>query len=48
MRTDGFMNVIDFGTRKITYNLFRILCRGVRNWRLMAYVILLICIYFLF
>ena len=23
MRTDGFMNVIDFGTRKITYNLHR-------------------------
>jgi predicted metal-dependent hydrolase len=23
MRTDGFMNVIDYGTRKITYNLHR-------------------------
>ena len=23
MRTDGFMNVIDFGTRKITYTLHR-------------------------
>ena len=23
MRTDGFMNVIDFGTRKIAYNLYR-------------------------
>ena len=23
MRTDGLMNVIDFGTRKITYNLHR-------------------------
>jgi len=23
MRTDGFMNVIDFGTRKIAYNLHR-------------------------
>ena len=23
MRTDGAMNIIDFGTRKITYNLHR-------------------------